>query len=167
MGVVPQDGLGLELEQFSFAPKCPYRRCSISILFFSGYQREVWGVFPRGKAARAWSWPITSTTAAVKNEWSCTRTPPVYINDMQKRIFIFFWVMSSWNPPEQQGVTTQKDPAFPWWIVASPSVWLFRWIESGPSVSQTRPVFWMRLWDVLWKGKEFLRSVLLLSIANS
>jgi len=36
----------------------------------SGYR----GIFPRGKLAGEWSWPLTS--AGVKNAWSCTSTTP-------------------------------------------------------------------------------------------
>jgi hypothetical protein len=34
---------------------------------------------PGGKAARAWSWPLTSTIAEVKNVWSYTSILPIQL----------------------------------------------------------------------------------------
>jgi hypothetical protein len=36
----------------------------------------VQGLFPGGKAAGAWSWPLNSNYCRVKKMWICTSTPP-------------------------------------------------------------------------------------------
>jgi hypothetical protein len=38
------------------------------------------GSFPGGKAVWSWSWPLTSISAEVKNEWSYTSTPPIRLH---------------------------------------------------------------------------------------
>jgi hypothetical protein len=47
--------------------------------------QRVWGFFPGGKVARAWSWPtLLHLLAKVKNEWSCTSAPPLCLHGMDK-----------------------------------------------------------------------------------
>jgi hypothetical protein len=40
------------------------------------YPMGIVGCFPRDKAAGGWSWPLTSTSAEVKDTWTYTSTPP-------------------------------------------------------------------------------------------
>jgi hypothetical protein len=41
-------------------------------LLINGYQ----GLFTRGKAATAWSWPLSLSSAKIKKDWAYTWTPP-------------------------------------------------------------------------------------------
>jgi hypothetical protein len=43
----------------------------------ASYTKGTRGSFPGGKAAAAWSWPLTPSGAEVKNAWSYTSTPPI------------------------------------------------------------------------------------------
>jgi hypothetical protein len=40
----------------------------------------VLGLFPGGKTAGVWSWPPTPSSAKVKNAWSYTSTPPIWLH---------------------------------------------------------------------------------------
>ena len=51
------------------SPSCPNRLWGLSSLLFNGY---------RGKVAGCWSWPLTSSSGEVKNEWIYTSAPLYY-----------------------------------------------------------------------------------------
>jgi hypothetical protein len=56
-----------------------YMKLKLNCIHFkrlpASYPMGTMGSFPGGKAAGAWSWPLTPSNAEVKNEWSYTSTP--------------------------------------------------------------------------------------------
>jgi hypothetical protein len=58
-------------DYFSLPPR-PNRLWGPSNLLINGYRSS----FLRGKAAGAWSWPLTFSQCQAWNAWSCTSTPP-------------------------------------------------------------------------------------------
>jgi hypothetical protein len=58
---------------FFSSPLSPYRLWGLPSLLANGYQ----GLFLWIKAAGAWSWPLTSISVEVKNEWSYNSTPSI------------------------------------------------------------------------------------------
>jgi hypothetical protein len=53
-------------------PKRPDRPWGSHSFLFSGY----WGSSLGGKATGAWSWPLSTSIAQIKNEWTYISTPP-------------------------------------------------------------------------------------------
>lgn len=53
-------------------PKREARPWNQTIFIFSGYRRLV----PLRRDDRMWDWPLTSSSATIKNGWSYTSTPP-------------------------------------------------------------------------------------------
>jgi hypothetical protein len=50
---------------------------------------------PGHKAVGPWGWPLTSTSAMVKNKWSCSCTPPTCLQDVSRdkfTVYIYLWV---------------------------------------------------------------------------
>jgi hypothetical protein len=70
-------------------------------LLFSEYRRTWTGV--KRSAVRAWSWPLTCTSAKGKNEWSFTSALPVCLHGVDRDNFTFYcrscaiWVC--WDVP--------------------------------------------------------------------
>jgi len=62
-------------EYFS-SPPCPYRHCGPPTLLFNGYQVLSLGVKRPGREADYSS----SSSAEVKNAWSCTSIPPIRLH---------------------------------------------------------------------------------------
>jgi len=56
---------------------------------------NVTGVPSRGKAARAWIWRWPPSKAEVKNEWSYTSTPPIYLRGIDRCNFTSYLYVRS------------------------------------------------------------------------
>lgn len=62
----------------------------------ASYSMDIRGSFPGCQAAGARSWPLTATTALVRNNWSYTSTPPYTFMVCAGITLLFFTSITNW-----------------------------------------------------------------------
>ena len=75
------------VKDFFFFTKTPRPCLGLTPMLFNGYRSCFLGV----KRARAWIRPLTTSSAEIKNDWSCISSPPACFHEMERDGFTIFF----------------------------------------------------------------------------